>query len=111
VLERAELITHVTLPRPIGGRHFYYKIRDRASYAFALVSAAGVIQKDGNIRVAFGGVAPKPWRVEAAESEIAADRKAATSQIFADARPTEENKFKIPLADRALAAVIAEARS
>jgi xanthine dehydrogenase YagS FAD-binding subunit len=111
VLERTELITHVTLPRPIGGRHFYYKIRDRASYAFALVSAAGAIQKDGNIRVAFGGVAPKPWRVEAAEAAIMADRQAATAQIFAGARPTEENKFKIPLADRALAAVIAESRS
>lgn len=111
VLERTELITHVTLPRPIGGRHFYYKIRDRASYAFALVSAAGVIQKDGSVRVAFGGVAPKPWRVEAAEAGIATDRQSATGQIFAGARPTEENKFKIPLADRALAAVIAEARS
>ena len=111
ILDRSELITHVTLPRATGGRHFYHKIRDRASYAFALVSVAGVIQRDGSIRVAFGGMAPKPWRVEAAEAAIATDRQAATTQIFADARPTEENKFKIPLADRALAAVIAEARS
>ena len=111
VLDRSELITHVTLPRAIGGRHFYYKIRDRASYAFALVSVAGVVQRDDSFRVAFGGMAPRPWRVEAAESAIATDRQAATTQIFAGARPTEENKFKIPLADRALAAVIAEARS
>ena len=111
ILERSELITHVTLPRPIKGQHFYHKIRDRASYAFALVSAAGIIAPDGAVRVAFGGVAPKPWRVEAAEAAIAKDRKAATAQIFAGARPTEENKFKISLADRALAAVIAEARS
>lgn len=111
VLERSELITHVTLPRPIKGTHFYHKIRDRASYAFALVSAAGVIAPDGAVRVAFGGVAPKPWRVEAAEAAIAKDRKGATAQIFSGARPTEENEFKISLADRALAAVIAEARS
>ena len=111
ILERSELITHVTLPRPIKGQHFYHKIRDRASYAFALVSAAGIIAPDGAVRVAFGGVAPKPWRIEAAEAAIAKDRKIATAQIFAGARPTEENKFKISLADRALAAVIAEARS
>ena len=111
ILDRSELITHVTLPRAIGGRHFYHKIRDRASYAFALVSVAGVIQRDDSIRVAFGGMGPKPWRVEAAEPAIATDRQSATTQIFAGARPTEQNKFKISLADRALAAVIAEARS
>lgn len=111
VLEHGELITHVTLPKPVEGRHFYYKIRDRASYAFALVSAAGIIAPNGATRVAFGGVAPKPWRVEAAEEAISKDRKAATAQIFSGARPTEENAFKISLADRALAAVIAEARS
>ena len=98
----------------------FYRVRQKhmrsegplfVSYAFALVSAAGIIAPDGAVRVAFGGVAPKPWRVEAAEAAIAKDRKAATAQIFAGARPTEENKFKISLADRALAAVIAEARS
>ena len=110
MLGHSELITHVTLPRPIGGRHFYHKIRDRASYAFALVSVAGVIQRDGSARAAFGGVAPKPWRVETAEPYIKADRLAATRQIFAGSRPTDENKFKITLADRALAAVMAEAK-
>lgn len=110
-LARGELITHVNLPRPLGGTHFYHKVRDRASYAFALVSVAAVIQGDGTARVAFGGVAPKPWRVEAAEPALRTDTKAAMAQIFAGARPTEENKFKIPLAERALASVIAQSRS
>src|SRR4051812_18650358 len=56
VLRPGELITSVTLPRPLGGKHFYEKVRDRASYAFALVSVAAVIQPDGAGRVAFGGV-------------------------------------------------------
>lgn len=64
-----ELITAVTLPKPAGGAQIYRKVRDRASYAFALVSVAAIIQRDGSGRVALGGVAPKPWRVEAAEAE------------------------------------------
>ncbi|WP_017672277.1 xanthine dehydrogenase family protein subunit M [Blastomonas sp. AAP53] len=111
VLERGELITHVDLPRPIGGQHFYKKVRDRASYAFALVSVAAVIQPDGKMRAAFGGMAPKPWRVEAAEAGLHEDRAAAMETIFAGARPTEENAFKIPLAQRALASVVAQTRS
>lgn len=110
VLERGELITHVDLPRPIGGQHFYRKVRDRASYAFALVSVAAVIQPDGQTRAAFGGMAPKPWRVEAAEAGLQEDRAAAMDRIFAGARPTEENAFKIPLAQRALASVVAQAK-
>jgi len=62
-LQRGELITSVTLPKPIGGQHFYNKVRDRASYAYALVSVAAVIQPDGTGRVAVGGVAHKPWRL------------------------------------------------
>ena len=111
VLERGELITHVDLPSPIGGQHFYKKVRDRASYAFALVSVAAVIQPDGKTRAAFGGMAPKPWRVEAAEAGLHEDRAAALKAIFAGARPTEENAFKIPLAERALASVVAQTRS
>ncbi|MGI4878342.1 MAG: FAD binding domain-containing protein, partial [Janthinobacterium lividum] len=65
-LTNGELITAVTLPRPLGGTHVYHKVRDRASYAYALVSVAAVIQRDGTGRVAIGGIAPKPWRVEAA---------------------------------------------
>jgi xanthine dehydrogenase YagS FAD-binding subunit len=108
-LGRGELITAVTLPRPLGGKHFYQKVRDRASYAFALVSVAAVIQSDGSGRVAFGGVAPKPWRVETAESAMVRGSKAVAAQVFADARPTDDNRFKLPLAERTLAAVMAEA--
>ena len=110
VLERGELITAVTLPKPIGGQHFYRKVRDRASYAFALVSVAAVIQKDGTGRVSFGGVAHKPWRVEAAEAAMPQGAQSVAAGVFANARPTDDNRFKIPLAERALAAVIAQAR-
>ena len=110
-LQRGELVTAVTLPRPLGGRHFYHKVRDRASYAFALVSVAAVIQSDGSGRVAFGGVAPKPWRVEPAKAAMPQGAKAVTAQAFADARPTDGNRFKLTLAERTLAAVMAEARS
>jgi xanthine dehydrogenase YagS FAD-binding subunit len=111
VLEAGELITAVTLPKPLGGKQLYYKVRDRASYAFALVSVAAVVQPDGNGRVALGGVAHKPWRVEAAESELPRGAEAVTARLLADARPTEQNKFKLPLVRRALAAALAEARS
>jgi xanthine dehydrogenase YagS FAD-binding subunit len=110
-LERGELITAVTLPKPIGGAQVYRKIRDRASYAFALVSVAAVIQRDGSGRVAFGGVAHKPWRVEAAEAAMPRGAKAVTDQVFAGAKPTEQNAFKLPLAERTLAAVLAETRA
>ncbi|UAK23215.1 FAD binding domain-containing protein [Sphingomonas nostoxanthinifaciens] len=110
-LKRGELITAVTLPRPLGGRHLYQKVRDRASYAFALVSVAAVIQPDGSGRVAFGGVAPKPWRVEPAEAAMRRGAKAVAAQTFADARPTNDNRFKLALAERTLAAVMAEARA
>ncbi len=110
-LKRGELITAVTLPAPIGGKHLYHKVRDRASYAFALVSVAAVIQPDGSGRVSFGGVAPKPWRVEAAEAALPQGAAALTAQAFADARPTQENRFKLALATRTLAGVIAEAKA
>ncbi len=110
-LEPGELITGVTLPRPIGGQHFYQKVRDRRSYAFALVSVAAVIQSDGSGRVAFGGVAPKPWRVAEADALLPNGAKAVVERAFQGAKPTEDNKFKIPLAERALAGLIAQARS
>ena len=109
-LEPGELITAVVLPEPLGGQHFYQKVRDRRSYAFALVSVAAVIQADGTGRVAFGGVAPKPWRVEAADALLQQGASAVVAKAFADARPTEQNKFKIPLAERALAGILADAR-
>jgi xanthine dehydrogenase YagS FAD-binding subunit len=109
-LEKGEIIVSVVLPPPIGGTHIYRKVRDRASYAFALVSVGAVIQPDGTGRVAVGGVAHKPWRVEAADTELTKGAKAAAGALLADARPTEQNKFKVDLVERTLGAVIAEAR-
>ncbi len=110
VLEAGELITAVTLPKPTGGSQHYRKVRDRASYAFALVSVAAIVQPDGSGRVALGGVAPKPWRLDAADAEMPKGAKAVAGTLFAEARPTEHNAFKLPLAERALASVLAEAR-
>ena len=110
VLEAGELITAVTLPRPVGGSQQYRKVRDRASYAFALVSVASIVQPDGSGRVALGGVAHKPWRLDAADAEMPRGAKAVAGKLFADAKPTEHNAFKLPLAERALASVLADAR-
>jgi xanthine dehydrogenase YagS FAD-binding subunit len=110
-LAAGELITGVTLPKPLGGRHLYQKVRDRASYAFALVSVAAVIQKDGTGRVAFGGVAHKPWRVEPAEAAMPQGAKAVAAQAFAGAKPTPDNAFKLTLAERTLASVMAQAKA
>jgi xanthine dehydrogenase YagS FAD-binding subunit len=111
VLETGELITAVTLPKPMGGTHLYRKVRDRASYAFALVSVGAIMQPDGTGRVALGGVAHKPWRVEATEADLPRGAKAVTAGLLADAKPTPENAFKLTLVERTLAAVLAEARS
>ena len=110
-LEPGELITAVTLPRPLGGVHVYRKVRDRASYAFALVSVAAVVHKDGSGRVALGGVAPKPWRDAGSESELPSGAKAVTDRLFAEAHPTADNAFKLRLAERTLGAVVAQARA
>ncbi|TCP65617.1 xanthine dehydrogenase family protein subunit M [Sphingomonas sp. PP-CE-1G-424] len=108
-LQRGELITAVTLPKPLGGQHFYNKVRDRASYAYALVSVAAVIQPDGTGRVAVGGVAHKPWRVEAAETAMPQGARAVASRLMAGAKPTEDNAFKVALVERTLAAVMHDA--
>ncbi|WP_027998908.1 FAD binding domain-containing protein [Sinorhizobium arboris] len=110
VLERGELITAVVLPKPPGGKQIYRKVRDRASYAFALVSVAAVVHPDGTGRVAVGGIAPKPWRDEAAEKELENGAKAVAARLFAGARPTEQNAFKLTLVERALSAVLVEAK-
>jgi xanthine dehydrogenase YagS FAD-binding subunit len=110
-LERGELITAVTLPRPLGGKHIYRKVRDRASYAFALVSVAAVVQPDGSGKVACGGLAHKPWRVEAAEADMPRGAKAVAAKLLAGARPTHENEYKLPLIERTLAAALNEARA
>jgi len=108
-LAPGELITGVTLPRPVGGAHLYRKVRDRTSYAFALVSVAAVVDRKGKGRVALGGVAPQPWRVEAADAELPRGAKAAAARLFEGARTTEHNAFKLPLAERTIAAVLVDA--
>ena len=110
-LQAGELISAVTLPKPVGGTHIYHKVRDRASYAFALISVGAIVQPDGSGRVALGGVAHKPWRVEAAETELPRGAKAVTAKLFAGAKPTQQNAFKLPLVERTLGAVLADARS
>lgn len=109
-LEKGELITAVTLPKPVGGTQIYRKVRDRASYAFALISVAAIVQRDGTGRIALGGVAPKPWRVEKADAELPRGAKAAAAAMLAGAKPTDENAFKLPLVERTLDAVLAQAK-
>lgn len=110
VLQPGEFITSVTLPKPIGGTHVYLKVRDRASYAFALVAVGVIMQPDGTGRVAVGGVAHKPWRVAGADAALPSGAKAATKKLLAGATPTKENAFKLTLVERALGAAIAQAK-
>jgi len=113
VLDPGDLITHVTLPPPIAGsKQLYLKLRDRASYEFALASAAVVLTitsgKITRARIALGGVGTKPWR--SSEAEVALTNKAANDAIFRQAaeaalqgaKPQSENGFKIELAKRCL---------
>lgn len=110
-LQPGELIVAVTLPPPAGGTHIYRKVRDRASYAFALVSVAAIVQPDGSGRVALGGVAHKPWRVAEADYRLPQGSQAVYDALFAHAVPTSENAFKLLLAKRTLASVLTEARA
>jgi xanthine dehydrogenase YagS FAD-binding subunit len=113
VLEAGDLITHVTLPAPSPAhRSLYLKLRDRASFEFALASAAVVITADGGnvtrARVALGGVGTKPWRSPEAEAELTG--RPATQAVFQkaaeaalrDAKPQSQNGFKVELAKRCL---------
>jgi len=109
-LAPGELITAVTLPKPVGGTHIYHKVRDRASYAFALISVGAIVQRDGSGRIALGGVGYKPWRVEAAEAELPRGAKAVSAKLLAGAKPSHENAYKLPLVERTLAGVLAQAR-
>jgi xanthine dehydrogenase YagS FAD-binding subunit len=103
-LETREMIVGVTLPPPIGGTQIYRKVRERASYAFANVSVALVARAGRIDRAAFGGLAHKPWRVEASGS---ADDVA--DAALAGAQPTPDNGYKLDLARRTLAAAVADA--
>ncbi|WP_426031233.1 FAD binding domain-containing protein [Caulobacter sp. DWP3-1-3b2] len=110
-LAPGELITAVTLPKPIGGVHIYQKVRDRASYAFALVSVAAIVQRDGSGRLAVGGVAHKPWRVEAAEAQLRRGAKPTADLLLSGAKTTPDNAYKLTLVERTLGAVLAQARA
>lgn len=110
VLEAGEVVTAVTLPPPVGGKQIYRKVRDRASYAFALVSVGAIIQPDGTGQVAVGGIAHKPWRIAAADAELSRGARSTADALLAEARPTEQNRFKIELVRRTLGAVLTEAR-
>ncbi len=108
VLQAGEMITAVLLPPPVEGRHAYYKVRDRASYAFALVSVALIQAPDGTGRVALGGVAPKPWRRDDADAALPQGASAVMARLLDGARPTQENAYKLTLAERTLAALLAQ---
>jgi len=113
VLQPGDLITHVTLPPPLAGsKQIYLKLRDRASYEFALASAAVVIMIAGGnvtrVRIGLGGVGTKPWRSPAAEAALAGQRanpanfRKAAEAALRGAKPQSENAFKIELAKRCL---------
>jgi len=118
-LKRGEIITAVTLPSPPTGKQIYRKVRDRASYAFALVSVAAIVDAAGgrirSARLAFGGLAPKPWRVAPAEERLigapASEETfdAVASDVLDGARGHGDDDFKIPLTRRTLRAILAEA--
>ncbi len=110
VLAPGELITAVTLPKPVGGTHIYQKVRDRASYAFALIAVGAIVQRDGTGRVALGGVGYKPWRVEAAEAALPRGAKPVADGLLAGAKTTHENAYKLTLVERTLAGVLAQAK-
>jgi xanthine dehydrogenase YagS FAD-binding subunit len=119
VLEPGELIVSVLLPPPPAGRQVYRKVRDRASYAFALVSVAAILELDGDrvraARVAFGGLSYKPWRSAEAEATLVgapasrASFDAAGIAALRNARGYGHNDFKIPLARRTLRATLTQA--
>lgn len=117
LLDAGELITAIELPPlPIAARSTYRKVRDRASYAFALVSVAAALEIDDgmvkDVRLALGGVAHKPWRALNAEAALRGQRAdaaafaAAATAELADARPLAHNVFKVELARRTIAAVL-----
>ena len=109
-LAPGELIVAVRLPPPLGGTQLYRKVRARASFAFANVSVALVASRAGEaMRLAFGGLAPRAWRVEAAEAGLS--NAAQIADIVLDgARPTTDNAYKLPLTRRIIAAALSDVR-
>jgi xanthine dehydrogenase YagS FAD-binding subunit len=119
ILDPGELIIAVELPAlPFASRSTYRKVRDRASYVFALISVAAALELEGetvkDVRLAFGGVAPKPWRAWKAEEALkgrpatAESFRAGAEAELADARPLRDNGFKVELAIRTMVAVLGE---
>ncbi|MEX3856014.1 xanthine dehydrogenase family protein subunit M [Paraburkholderia sp. BR10923] len=119
-LQPGELITAVDLPPPLFSAHSHYlKVRDRASYAFALVSVAAALQMDGErvqtARIALGGVAHKPWRANVAEHMLSgqplsqATLKNAAAAALSGAQPRHDNAFKVQLAQRAIVRAVNQA--
>ncbi|WP_345815037.1 xanthine dehydrogenase family protein subunit M [Paraburkholderia sp. PREW-6R] len=119
-LQPGELITAVDLPPPLFSANSHYlKVRDRASYAFALISVAAALQMDGErvkvARIALGGVAHKPWRASAAEQMLngqpltQATLRSAAAAALQDARPERDNRFKVQLAQRAIVRAVNQA--
>jgi xanthine dehydrogenase YagS FAD-binding subunit len=113
------LITGIELPKlSPASRSTYRKVRDRSSYAFALISVAAALEMEGDtikdVRLALGGVAHKPWRASKAEAALrgqaatAATFRAAADAELADARPLKDNAFKVELAKRTICAVLNE---
>lgn len=120
LLQPGDLVTHVSLPPlPAGSNSLYLKLRDRASYEFALASAAVIVRVEGgrlaDVRLALGGVGTIPWRAKSAEEALLGktiDRnafRAAAETVFKDARPQSENGFKIELAKRCLTHALLQA--
>lgn len=118
VLEAGELVTSIDLPPAPPGRAAYVKVRDRASYAFALTSVAVLLDADAgrtrSARIALGGVAPKPWRAYAAEELLIgaepnqATFRRAAEEAVADARPRRDSGFKVELVKRLIYRTLAE---
>ncbi len=118
VLKDGDLITAVVLPKAAGGKQTYRKVRDRASYAFAMVSVSARVAMDGDtigdVALAFGGIGSQPWRDAACEKALIG--QPATKETFAnaadillkDAAPRRDNAFKVPLAKRTLIATLTE---
>ena len=119
ILTAGDLITAVILPPPVAGKQIYRKVRDRASYAFALCSVAAVVEMDGgtiaSAALAFGGLAHKPWRDEDVEALLVGKKPSAelfgkaADQLLAQAKGHGSNDFKIPLTRRVLMSVLQEA--
>ncbi|VWX57809.1 FAD binding domain-containing protein [Sphingorhabdus sp. 109] len=119
ILEPGDLITAVILPPPVEGKQIYQKVRDRASYAFALCSVAAIVKMDGDtiasVALAFGGLAHKPWCDEAVEELLVGQQPSAelfgkaADLLLAEAQGYGSNDFKVPLTRRVLISVLKKA--